>query len=355
MKTISILSAMFLALGIAASAEGQDIKKCVGADGKVSFSDQPCPQAPATKVNAGVSNVFPSTLLAIPAQPPSKGKVRYIVVEKGAFVLDNLNNLLWKRCQEGKRWDGDFCKGSGKRFSWMEAYGAAGDGWRLPTISELKTLASPGQTSGVWIDTDFFPDTDPDTFWSSTPSDIAPTAAWDYNFEKGFPFAGANRTYRSYVRLVRSYKGSVDTGSIATTPPSSRALERFTLSSDRESVLDHRMNLIWKRCQEGKRFEHDTCTGEAKKFAWDAAKKSAGSGWRLPTHEELKSLVDNTQKSGAINQNLFPENETADFWSSTPSDTNPGAAWAVNFGSGYDSGNVVHWTPCFVRLVKSMP
>ena len=59
-------------------------------------------------------------------------------------------------------------------------------------------------------------------------------------------------------------------------------------------------------------------------------------GWRLPTIEELTSLIDPSQPEGAVK--LPPghpfEVGTTNYWSSTTSAGNPDAAWFVRLASG---------------------
>ena len=294
------------------------------------------------------------------APQPSQSASRYVLIDSGAAVLDKSADLIWKRCEEGKHFEGAFCKGIAREMSWNDAMRYATDGWRLPSISELKSLSTPADKDGIWINADFFPDTDPETFWSSTPNDTIAEAAWDFNFRKGFAFDRANRTYRSHMRLVRT-KGLLDfrllTQAAKPSPAHSpQARTRYVLTGNDEVVIDRRTGLMWKRCQEGKRLQGGSCEGTATKFNWYLSKNESADGWRWPSKGELKSLIElNTSGSTAVNEKFFPNTEPSEFWSSTPSYTNTNAAWAVDFGSGYDSGNVVRYTNNFVRMVKAAP
>jgi hypothetical protein len=285
---------------------------------------------------------------------------RYDLIDNGAAVLDKNTNLIWKRCEEGKHFEGAFCKGIATEMSWDDAMRYATKGWRLPSITELKSLSTPPNKDGIWIDPDFFPDTDPDTFWSSTANDTSPEAAWDFNFRTGFAFHGANRTYKSHVRLVRT-KGLLDLRlpALATKPSSAhspQARTRYIVTGNDEVVIDQRTGLMWKRCQEGKRLKGGSCEGKATKFNSYFSTKVSADGWRWPSKGELKSLIElNTSGWTTINEKIFPNTEPSEFWSSTLSYTNSGAAWAVDFGNGYDSGNVVRYTENFIRMVKAAP
>ena len=76
--------------------------------------------------------------------------------------------------------------------------------WRLPTAVELQGLVDysigyPGPT----IDTNFFPDTQQNVYWSSSAVAGPPDYAWYVYFDYGFTFWG-DKNDGSQVRLVRS-------------------------------------------------------------------------------------------------------------------------------------------------------
>ena len=77
-----------------------------------------------------------------------------------------------------------------------------------------------------------------------------------------------------------------------------------------------------------------------KRFTWREAKAyaaSLGDGWRLPTMQELLSLVDYTTHSPACS--VFPNCPSEWFWSSSAFSGNSALAWGVNFyyGTTYNS------------------
>jgi hypothetical protein len=82
------------------------------------------------------------------------------------------------------------------------------------------------------------------------------------------------------------------------------------------------------------------------------AKGLCGAGdWRLPTREELLSIVDNGQFKPAVDQRHFPNTPASNFWSSATYADNPGAAWQVNFQYGETKSNSKR-QPAHVRLVR---
>jgi hypothetical protein len=79
----------------------------------------------------------------------------------------------------------------------------------------------------------------------------------------------------------------------------------------------------------------------ASRMKWDAAKEACaalGTDWRLPTIQELLSLVDYTRSEPAIDTTFFrdvPKDDCWWFWSSTPDASAPADyAWVVYFSYG---------------------
>lgn len=78
--------------------------------------------------------------------------------------------------------------------------------WRMPTVEELFCLADRTRVRPA-IDTDFFPDTPNDWFWSSTVDADSPSGcAWIVDFHLGSSY-WANQDYEGFVRAVRDGGG----------------------------------------------------------------------------------------------------------------------------------------------------
>jgi len=60
-----------------------------------------------------------------------------------------------------------------------------------------------------------------------------------------------------------------------------------------------------------------------------------GGGWRLPTKDELLSIVDLTVGAPTIDTSFFPGTPSTYFWSSSPVAGSPSFGWNVSFYSGY--------------------
>src|SRR3954464_5388351 len=79
---------------------------------------------------------------------------------------------------------------------------------------------------------------------------------------------------------------------------------RYVLNGD--EAQDKQTGLTWQRCSVGQTFKDGACTGEIKTFPWDKAAKEARGGWRLPTRDELETLVTKSCLAPALNSEVFP-------------------------------------------------
>ena len=148
---------------------------------------------------------------------------------------------------------------------------------------------------------------------------------------------------------------------------SEKCFGKFSVySADEAIVVDKRANLMWLRFAVGQKWQEDTVTGEARKVNWQHAAQLANSfnevvaqggfaDWRLPTHEELKTLVDehNGEPQNVIHLGAFPQNVGSWFWSGTVGYENEAYYWAVSFYSGNEDCRHVDNEHC-VRLVRSL-
>ena len=75
--------------------------------------------------------------------------------------------------------------------------------WRLPTIKELSQLIDSGRDEWPVITVDFFWQTIPDDYWSSTTNTLFTDHAWHVYFKYGIVDED-NKSKSYYVRAVRS-------------------------------------------------------------------------------------------------------------------------------------------------------
>ena len=132
--------------------------------------------------------------------------------------------------------------------------------------------------------------------------------------------------------------------------------ERFVPSADGQEVLDTQTNLVWRRCVEGMKWDGKTCAGKAlrMKFALakqHAAKEKGSAGpWRVPTKEELSTLVVRQKARPLVDAQAFPNQPKVLYWARRKGFEDNLNAWTVDFGNGkaYGDGGNKHG----VRLVR---
>jgi hypothetical protein len=112
---------------------------------------------------------------------------------------------------------------------------------------------------------------------------------------------------------------------------------RFNDNGD-GTVTDNGTGLVWQKCTGGQ--SASDCSGTATDMNWQGALQYcrnltlAGRNWRLPSINELKSIVDYSVYNPAINTFFFPNTEAYDYWSSSTDVNNAVLAWYVFFYDG---------------------
>lgn len=119
-------------------------------------------------------------------------------------------------------------------------------------------------------------------------------------------------------------------------------------------VYDSRTKLTWARCSVGQEWKNEHCVGTINNFTFSSAQKQASGGWRVPTKDELVTLIDSDRKNfPTIDMVAFPDMDASHpwYWSSTPNGSS--IAWYVDFSDGYTSGFVDGVNTLAIRLVRS--
>jgi hypothetical protein len=104
--------------------------------------------------------------------------------------------------------------------------------------------------------------------------------------------------------------------------------ERFVRVMNDEAVLDKETGLVWEQSPS------EICQNWAG-AKWYCYDKMVGNrkGWRLPTAEELASLVDTTQQAPCLpSGHPFNNVRLSHYWTITSHDSN--TAYIVHFSSG---------------------
>ena len=124
--------------------------------------------------------------------------------------------------------------------------------------------------------------------------------------------------------------------------------------TDGGTVYDKERDLTWMRCSYGQTWDgKDRCQGPVHPMDWDSAMSLQLPGevrWRMPTREELQSLIDAKCKKPAIDGRIFPDTALMAYWSSTPIGDR---AWHINFRWGVAAWQYLRTNEYAVRLVHS--
>jgi len=124
-------------------------------------------------------------------------------------------------------------------------------------------------------------------------------------------------------------------------PPWSQKIseDRFVLVLDDEAVLDRETGLVWQRN-----------TGDTG-YNWEAAQNvchhleiGGRMGWRLPTIDELATLIDRTQSPLTLPEGHPFTNVKVFYWSSTAYVGDPGGGLRVELDQGF-----VHGCPSAIK------
>jgi len=255
-------------------------------------------------------------------------------------TTDNVTGLVWKTCPQGLT--GASCAGTLAPTTFAGATtvctglnagaGYAGlTNWRVPTMHELQTLIEYGVYAPA-INATAFPGSPATTpaafFWSSTAHTTVPANAWYGDFAYG----GLSNTAKTTSYSLRCVSGTPT----AYTPP---------LQDNNDGTISDTVNgLVWQKCNMGETFNNVTllCQGLATTSTWqvglsycNALSWGGRTNWRMPSLNEIFSLIDFTQITPATRTLYFPTAVAgSNYLSSTTNASFPSAMQYVYFTEG---------------------
>ncbi len=138
------------------------------------------------------------------------------------------------------------------------------------------------------------------------------------------------------------------------------SFEKTPFKQKGNEILDTRNGNTWTRCPIGQEWnEKKGCLGEMRLMNLEEAKAYATSlqlGWRVPSIEELATLVDKRCKSPVVNERLFGKvqetGEGANFLSQTLYFEGDGTLRSLYYTIDFMQGDVDAHTKGFVGAVR---
>jgi len=206
-------------------------------------------------------------------------------------------------------------------------YGGFSD-WRMPTIKELSSLINSSISSpGPLIDAAWFPNTEYwRLYWSSTSQAEFTNLAWCVDFGWG-DVPALTKSNDFFARAVRG--DGFDTATL--------------VDNGNGTVTDTTTGLMWQKTTAPGFYNWQQALAYA-----DTLNLAGYTDWRLPSRNEMLSLVDYSRTRKAIDLLLDPDTGGSFYWTSTNrehtanSTANSTAEWAWpwdafygNFGVGY--------------------
>jgi hypothetical protein len=112
-----------------------------------------------------------------------------------------------------------------------------------------------------------------------------------------------------------------------------------------DTVTDYKSGLVWQRANAGKPYSWT----DAEAYCSKLSLGGFSSGWRLPSLDELRGIVDSSKKSPMIDLEVFPDTRSDFYWTSTPYSGSPGNMVLVSFKDGawyYNEKAAPGWARC---------
>ena len=184
--------------------------------------------------------------------------------------------------------------------------------WRLPSRKELVVLVNSGSYNPA-IDAAKFPGTDSSGYWTDERANDSLTEFFAVDFINGSAAGSANAN----TNLVRCVRGN--------------SITAFTHSNLGGGIArdDRTLNDYWQQQD-----DNTPMTWEQALAYCSALSINSYDEFRLPSRNELETLVIPLAGGYWIDTVVFAGNNFTHYWTSTTDAGNSSAAWAVNFADG---------------------
>lgn len=280
-----------------------------------------------------------------------------------AMVRDNVTGLIWEnKTNDGTIHDRD------NKYTWYDSNpetnggyrGTSGDGtdtedfikalndakfggysdWRLPTINELAYIVDNGIAEpGPTINKVYFTNTQASLYWTRTTYSGATYLAWSMNFYNGGDYGYKTSNEKNYAHYVMAVRGE-----------QTALFDNLIINGD-GTVTDTNTGLMWQQATGKGTGEY--IDSEVALSYCEYLNLGGYTDWRLPTLKELRSIVDYSNHSQAINTFYFSNTYNGLYRTSTNSATYNSYKWVISFSNGEDEYDN-YYASYYVRAVRNV-
>lgn len=263
-------------------------------------------------------------------------------------VLDNITCLTWEKSPNSTASTGD---DNLARCASLAGSNFAGFGdWRIPTRVEMASIVDftkPGYPSALTSPSAYYRTIS--NWYETITGQNTSGYAWIYG-SNGFTSNAYAWTSTAIVRCVRGNGSGEGQNDMANEPPN-----HYTVDTTLGETTDNYTGLIWDQ------------GSSPSTMAWaDAANYCAtlnknNHTWRVPSMNELSSIVNEALVAPAVNRTAFPNTHSGSksnnwYWSNNSYSST--ADWAINYDDGFTgqnigaSGSWNYFTAAYVKCVR---